>query len=266
MKRGEVAVSIILPTYNRSALLPRSIKSVLGQTYGDFELIVVDDGSQDDTAAVVAGFADERVRYMKLPRNRGLPAARNAGLAEARGAYLAFQDSDDEWQAEKLERQKRELDAHPDAAVVYSDMYRVRADGRVLYHRSPTIVRGRLINPQTRYWQSYMLAMQPVLMRRVCLDELLFDERLVRFEDLDLHLRVAQHYEFVHLKEPLVSYHETHGLTTDRHAELQGRRQLVRKYATALLSSDPLFAIKETMDVLLKRSLLPLVNQHLTPL
>ena len=107
--RDEVSVSIILPTYNRAALLPRSIESVLGQTYGDFELIVVDDGSQDDSAAVVARFADKRIHYLRLARNGGVSAARNAGLAEAAGKYIAFQDSDDEWMAEKLERQMREF-------------------------------------------------------------------------------------------------------------------------------------------------------------
>jgi glycosyltransferase involved in cell wall biosynthesis len=264
--RGEVSVSIILPTYNRAALLPRSIQSVLGQTYGDFELIVVDDGSQDDSAAVVARFADERIHYIRLPRNRGLPIARNAGLAQARGAYIAFQDSDDAWLAEKLERQKRELEKHPEATVVYSDMYRMCADGRTLYFRSPTIVRGRLINPQTRYWQTYMLALQPALIRRACFDELRFDERLVMFEDLDFYLRVAQRHQFLHMPEPLVEYYETHGMTSDRQVELRARRQMVRKYAGALLASDATFLVKETVNVLLRRSLLPIVNQHLTPL
>jgi len=263
--RGEVSVSVILPTYNRAALLSRSIRSVLGQTDGDFELIVVDDGSQDDTATVVGEFSDERVRYIRLPRNRGLPAARNAGLAQARGAYLAFQDSDDEWHREKLERQRCELEAHPEVAVVYSDMYRVGFDGRLMYFRSPTIVCGRLINPQTSFWQSYMLAMQPVLMRRACMQEVLFDEQLVMFEDLDLHLRLAQHHEFFHLKEPLVTYYETHGITADCRKELKARRQLMRKYGRALLTSDPVFLIKETVDVLLKHSLMPIVNQHVTP-
>lgn len=264
--RSDGLVSVILPTYDRAALLPRSIGSVLAQSDGDLELIVVDDGSEDETAAVVAGFADPRVRYVKLPQNRGLPAARNAGLAQARGDYVAFQDSDDEWHGEKLARQRRALAAHPEAAIVYSDMHRVCADGRVLYHRSPTIVRGRLIDPDTRYWQGYMLAMQPVLMRRECLEDLRFDERLIRFEDLDLHLRLARRYQFIHMPEPLVDYHESDGLTIDHRAELAGRRQLLRKYAGTLLVSDPAFAVKETLAVLLRRSLLPIVARHMTPL
>src|SRR5688572_1010022 len=188
----EVATSVVLPTYDRAALLPRAIASVLAQSDGDFELIVVDDGSHDDTPDVVAGIRDPRIRYVRLPANRGLPAARNAGLAVARGAFLAFQDSDDEWMPDKLERQRGVLGRHPEVDVVYGDMDRVAADGAVRRHRSPAIVRGRLIDPATGFWQSYLLAMQPVLMRRHCLEGTRFDERLVRFEDLDLHVRVAR--------------------------------------------------------------------------
>ena len=83
-------------------------------------------------------------------------------------------------------------------------------------------------------------------------------------EDLDLHLRVAQRYEFLHMKEPLMKYYETQGLTADRHRELKARRQLVTKYARLLIATEPVFMIKETLDVLLRKSLLPIVNQHMT--
>jgi len=266
MKRGEVSVSVILPTFNRAPLLTRSIASVLAQTFDDFELIVVDDGSQDGTEAVVKDLPDERIRYLRLPRNLGLPAARNAGLARARGAFLAFQDSDDEWHREKLERQMDAMRANPAASIVYSDMHRRSPDGTTMYLRSPTMERGRLINPQTRFWQSYMLAMQPALVRRECLAEIVFDETFVLFEDLDLYLRLAQRYEFVHLKEALVTYYEGVGMTADRGREMRARRRLLRKYGRRLLGSDPAFLMEETLAVLLRRSLMPIVNRHLTPL
>src|SRR6185369_5926871 len=182
------------------------------------------------TPAVVAGFGDPRIRYVALPSTRGLPAARNVALAMARGETFAFQDSDDEWMPEKLARQHAVLTSRPDVDVVYGDMLRVRADGRVFHHRSPTIVRDRLVDPETRYWQSYMLAMQPTLIRRHCLDRVRFDERLVRFEDLDLHLRLAREFTYLRMPEALVRYHESGGLTTDPRAERTARRQLLWKH------------------------------------
>lgn len=261
----EAATSIILPTYDRAALLPRAIASILAQTDGDFELIVVDDGSRDATAAVVAGIPDPRIRYVRLPENRGLPAARNAGLAVACGAFLAFQDSDDEWMPDTLARHRRVLATRPDVDVVYGDMDRVAADGTVRRHRSPTIVRGRLIDPATRFWQTYLLAMQPVLMRRPCLATTRFDEALVRLEDLDLHLRVARTATYLHVPEPVVRYHATEGLTADFDAELRGRRQMLRKWAGELLAREPRFLAAEAMAILLRRSLMPIVEHHLGP-
>jgi glycosyltransferase involved in cell wall biosynthesis len=89
----EPAVSVVLPTYHRAPLLGRSIRSVLGQCFTDFEVLVVDDGSTDDTAEVVAGFRDPRVRYFRLARNTGAGAARNAGIRLARGRFLAYKEA-----------------------------------------------------------------------------------------------------------------------------------------------------------------------------
>ncbi len=261
----EVTTSIVLPTFDRAALLPRAIASVQAQTDGDFELIVVDDGSRDDTAAVVAAIPDPRIRYVRLPANRGLPAARNAGLAVARGVFVGFQDSDDEWLPDKLARQRAVLERRPEVDVVYGDMDRVAADGTVRRHRSPAIVRGRLIDPATGFWQSYLLAMQPVLMRRRCLDATRFDEALIRFEDLDLHLRVARDATYLHVPEPVVRYHASDGLTTDFDAELRARWQLLRKWAGTLAGSDPRFLVVEPFRIALRRSLMPIVERHLGP-
>ena len=97
-------VSVVLPTYNRERTLHRAINSVLQQTYHEIELIVVDDGSTDQTRSVVQAYKDERIRYI-YQSNQGACVARNRGVSEARGLYIAFQDSDDEWMEDKLERQ-----------------------------------------------------------------------------------------------------------------------------------------------------------------
>ena len=107
-------VSVIIPTYNRADLLPETLASVLGQTLADIEVLVVDDGSTDDTAGVVAAMADSRLRYIKNEYT-GLPAAgRNVGIRAAKADLLAFVDSDDLWLPEKLAVQARHLDEHPE--------------------------------------------------------------------------------------------------------------------------------------------------------
>lgn len=101
----EPTVSIIIPTYNRSKTIKRSINSVLYQTYDDFEIIVIDDGSSDGTDKVIKEFNDSRIKYVRHELNRGASAARNTGIKLSRGKYIAFQDSDDVWVPDKLEKQ-----------------------------------------------------------------------------------------------------------------------------------------------------------------
>ena len=112
-------VSVIIPTHNRAALLPRAVQSVLAQTFTDFELIIVDDASTDRTPSVVAAIADPRLRPFRHQRNLGVSAARNTGIANARGHYVAFLDDDDEWLPRKLQWQTDALDAAPETAAAY---------------------------------------------------------------------------------------------------------------------------------------------------
>ena len=123
------AVSVVLPTYNRASTLRRAVDSVLCQDFGDFELIVVDDGSRDQTASILSDIDDARLRVIRLPENRGQAHARNVGLDAASADLAAFQDSDDVWHPNKLSRQVAAIRAIPDASVVYSDMRRIRFDG-----------------------------------------------------------------------------------------------------------------------------------------
>jgi glycosyltransferase involved in cell wall biosynthesis len=158
--------------------------------------------------------------------------ARNAALGKARGTYLAFQDSDDEWHPEKLQRQILLLETHKEVSVVYSDMHRVYSDGRVLL---PSLAHD-CARPAHQSGDAVLAK---------------------------LYAGLAQRYEFLHQKEPLVKYYETFGITADHKKELKSRRQLLRKYARPLLESDPTFILKETVDVLLRNSLMPRVNDHI---
>jgi glycosyltransferase involved in cell wall biosynthesis len=131
---GEPVVSVVVPTYNRADRLAPTIESVLAQTVSDLELLVVDDASTDDTEAVVTGYDDDRVQYLRHDENRGGSAARNTGIDAARGTYVALLDSDDLWDPRKLERQVACLESRSDdwvAAYCGYERQRSGSDGRL---------------------------------------------------------------------------------------------------------------------------------------
>ena len=222
----------------------------------DFEVVVVDDASARDTRSAVASLGDERLRCVRLDANVGPAAARNRGVREAIAALVAFQDSDDEWFPEKLAKQLAVLDAGgEELGVVTSDMLRVHASGETTYHRSPDIEPGRLLDPETGFYQAFALGTQCALVRRETFDAVGgFDERLRCFEDLDLFLRLAARTRFHRLAEPLVRYHETGGLTTDVRAEIAARACLWRKHAPTLWRESPGFLLREGLLLLARRA------------
>ena len=135
---GSDLVSVIMPVYNAAAWLPRAVESVLAQSHRNLELVAVDDGSADDSLAILQAFArsDARVCVQRQVQNGGVAAARNAGLAAARGDYIAFLDADDWWHPAKLERQLASLRASG-ARISYAAYWRVAEDGRVLSRVDP---------------------------------------------------------------------------------------------------------------------------------
>jgi len=120
-------VSVVMPTYNRAELLPRTIESILSQDFEDFELLIVDDGSTDDTAAVIREIQaqDARLRYLPLPENRGIGFARQAGLQHASGKYIALADSDDLWLPGKLKVQVEVLERYPEIDILFGDFWNI---------------------------------------------------------------------------------------------------------------------------------------------
>ena len=116
-------VTVIIPCYNYGRFLREAVASATSQTLGDIEIIIIDDGSTDDTPAVIDSLDDRRIRTRRMP-NFGVSAARNAGLDMARGEFIAFLDADDRWHPDKLERQVALMDSEPDVAFVFSDLRR----------------------------------------------------------------------------------------------------------------------------------------------
>lgn len=249
--RDHPTVSVVLPTYNRAELIDRSIRSVLQQTYEDFELIVVDDGSTDATAAALQKLGDPRLRCIRLETNRGAAAARNVGIRHAAGRFIAFQDSDDEWVAENLELHMHVFETcAPEVGIVYSDMHRIRRDGSTDYHRSPTLVPGVLIDPSTRFYQVCKLGIQSSVIRRECFAQIGdFNEAFPALEDLELFIRLSRRYRFHHLQAPLVRYHETDGLSQNMPAKLVARTLLLELYRNDLERDDMAFVSDESASL-----------------
>lgn len=202
----EPKVSIILPTYNRDNLIARSIKSILNQSYQDFELIIVDDGSTDNTPKIVKKLKrkDERIRYLKHEKNHGAAKARNTGIVASKSDYLAFQDSGDLWLPRKLEKQIKTLNRFSQrTGVVYTRMYRLDK-GRKKYVPLPNVrkkngrIHGELL-------KGNFIGTPSILAKRECFDTMgKFDERLPRLQDWDLVLRFSKKYQFRVVDEPLV--------------------------------------------------------------
>jgi hypothetical protein len=211
-------VSVVIPAYNSAHFLKGSIPSVLAQSWVDFELIVVDDGSTDDTVACVESFRDERIRLVSQA-NRGLAGARNSGIRAARGSYLAFLDADDLWHPDKLARHVAHLRSRPAVGVSYSASALIDDQGHDLH----LMQRPRLLGVTARD----VLLRNPVgngsapVIRRQTLDDIAFvaptgapdeswyfDERFRQSEDIECWLRIAltTSWAFEGLAEPLTRY------------------------------------------------------------
>jgi glycosyltransferase involved in cell wall biosynthesis len=200
-------VSVIIPTRNRAQLLPRAIQSVLEQTFRDFELIIVDDQSEDSTQAVVEDFGNSRIVYVRKERKQGVSAARNAGILKAAGRFVAFLDDDDQWLPRKLESQVSLFSAgNPSLGVVYSGLFVVDFEtGKVLQTRLPK-KRGNVY--EAILGASFTIIHPDVfLVRKVCFEEVgLFNESLRHGEDWEMWLRISKKFEFDFVNECLVKY------------------------------------------------------------
>ena len=193
-------VSVILPTYNRYAFVGQAIDSVLNQTFTDFELIVVDDGSTDNTPALLDQYGD-RINVIRQ-ENRGVSAARNSGIRSASGNAIALLDSDDYWLPKKLEEQVAFFEAHPDALICQTEELWFRNGKRVnpkKRHRKPS---GMIFEKSLPLC---LVSPSAVMIRKLLLDEVgLFDETLPACEDYDLWLRIAWRYPVYLIDTPLI--------------------------------------------------------------
>lgn len=197
-------VSIVIPTYNRAVLTSRAIDSVLAQSYDRFEVLVVDDGSTDDTEAVVRARKDPRIRYLRQPRNRGVAAARNRGIGEAAGELIAFLDSDDRWLPRKLDRQIELVQRRPGkVAFFYTGAVERQEHGDEVWIPE---ARGNVLSDMMHRNVVHVATSSSLIRREVFETVGLFDEDLPANEDHDLWTRIATFFQFDFVPEPLIVY------------------------------------------------------------
>ena len=208
-------VSIIIPTYNRAGIVSRAIQSVLNQTYQEYEIIVVDDGSQDNTKEIIAGIIDDRIRYIPLETNQGVAHARNVGIQEARYDYIAFLDSDDEWLPNKLELQMQKMqESSSKVGVIFCRMggkLRNSEERFVCPPKSYTkeILEGNIFYPLLL---KNVIGTPAMLVRKSCLEQTGgFKEALQCIEDWELVLRIAKNWSIGFVDEILVEVHKSEG-------------------------------------------------------
>ncbi|HEC35642.1 MAG TPA: glycosyltransferase family 2 protein [Anaerolineae bacterium] len=217
-------VSVVMPTYNRGHLLPPVVESILSQDFQDLELVIVDDGSTDDTAAVVRQIQtrDPRVRYVPLPENRGVGFARDAGLRYAPGKYIALADSDDIWLPGRLREQVEILERHPEIDILFGDFWNIdhlHGTKHRAFERSPTLrqVVARPIEDglfliqrgmDIEILKSNFIATPTMVLRRQVFDRVGGFVPYLKSPDLDFCWRAAVlGARYAYLDRPLIERH-----------------------------------------------------------
>lgn len=202
--RREPLVSAIMPTYNMARYISEAIESIIGQTYGNWELIIIDDGSTDDTENVVRSFRDPRIRYYKQV-HRGRGAARNVALQVAKGKYIAITDADDISLSRRFELQVSFLEANPAVAVVGGQILHF-VDGKRPVQLSQFPISAEEV--RARFRRGTMGVPHCAAMIRADVFKKIgtYSEECLRAQDLELFLRIAHHYDMANLASPVVLY------------------------------------------------------------
>lgn len=236
---GKPLVSVILPTYNRGYILPKAISSILNQTLGDFELIIVDDGSQDNTPQVVGEFKDARVKYIRLERNKGAAGARNVGIMAAEGDVVSFADSDNIWRPNKLEAQLEVLRSYHHRfddgrfTVCFCRFRREDLGGTKQVIPPP----GFDIERDLNLWHHNVIDTPSVMADKLVFREVgMFDERLPALEDWELWLRfeLSKKVRFRFIPEIMYeSLLQRNSLSIDFDRQTTALGVIIQKYESA---------------------------------
>lgn len=202
-------ISVIVPAYNAERTIGETIRSVLAQTFADFELIIVNDGSQDKTLEVISQFFDARIQVFSYS-NAGLATSRNRGISHASGEFISFLDADDLWTPDKLEKQLQALNDNSQAAVVYSWTNCIDESGQFVRRGSHLSVSGNVY--ATLLVVNFIENGSNPMIRKQALEVVgNFDPALTPAEDRDMWLRLAAKYEFIVVPAPQILYRQSPG-------------------------------------------------------
>lgn len=204
--------SVIIPLYNKAPYVRKTVESVLGQTFDDYELIIIDNGSNDGSNKIVAGFIDPRIRTVHLEENIGVSNARNKGVSLSTAPYITFLDADDWWEPTFLEEMRGLIERHPDAGIYGTGYYIVKNSRKRL---APIGVDENFTEGEINYCAVYTKTLcMPLTSISVAIPRAVFDEsggfkpHLKLGEDFDLWIRIALRHKAVFLNKPLSNYNQ----------------------------------------------------------
>jgi glycosyltransferase involved in cell wall biosynthesis len=240
-------VSVIIPAYNRAAVLPRAINSILAQTYQDFEIIVVDDCSKDNTDEVMRSLRDPRIRYIKHEKNKGGNAARNTGIKEAKGELIAFLDSDDEWLKDKLTQQiDLFLRSGRSLGLVYGGQKLHNENtGQISDFRGEKkgdVLKDLLV-------RNYIGSLSVVMVRSEYLRQVNgMDETLKSCQDWDLYIRLSRVCQFDYVNDFLINYYigrkDPNRISSNRKSIITGHEAVEKKYESEIRQLPVIYRLR----------------------
>lgn len=218
-------VSVIIPSYNREKTIERAVMSVLNQTYRDLELIVVDDCSKDNTVEVLKSIKDDRLKIIRLEKNSGACVARNVGIENAQGDYIAFQDSDDEWLLDKLEKQMAIFEKEK-VDLVFCAFNRFGLGEDLTYPELPEgIVERKTLLEDSR------ISTQTLVGKKECFENVKFDPEMPRLQDYDITIRLSKKYSIYFVNEPLVNmYVQNDSISISKNKMIRAETIIFSKY------------------------------------
>lgn len=223
-----------MPVYNAASYVGEAVKSVLSQTFQDFELVIVNDGSTDLTSDIIDLFRDnQKIRSYVFPRNRGYAMAMNKAASLAKGEYLAIQDGDDISLPTRLEEEVKVLDKHLDVELVYSHVLEINQDGKVMRKRGGISKDDTIINTPDAFYRLYIegnfIPNPTIMMRRRHLNRYLYRPDLPTSNDLEHKIRVAHDYSIYEVTKPLVKLRRGHkSMSSNQKLSLETEHRIIQ--------------------------------------